>query len=144
MKINQRGIDLIKQFEGFSAAPYVCPGGKLTIGYGHTATVTEQTPAISEQQAEYLLLSDVSAAENAVLQMVDVPMNDNQFSALVSFVFNIGASAFARSTLLKKLNESDYESAAGQFERWAYAKGKKLEGLVRRRAAERELFEDEN
>lgn len=144
MNINQRGIDLIKEFEGFCATPYKCPADVWTIGYGHTAGVNENTVEITKEQAEELLRRDLRTAENAVQQMVDVPLTDNQFSALVSLVFNIGAANFARSTLLKKINAADYDGAAGQFERWAYAKGVKLAGLERRRAAERELFEDEN
>jgi lysozyme len=144
MNINQRSIELIKEFEGFCATPYKCPADVWTIGYGHTAGVTESMPEITEEEAEALLRKDVRIAENAVLQMVDVPLTDNQFSALVSLTFNIGAANFARSTLLKKLKAADYAGTAEQFERWVYAKGVKLPGLVRRRAAERALFEDEN
>jgi lysozyme len=143
MKISQRGIDLIKEFEGFSATPYECPGGIFTIGYGHTHGVSADSPPITKKEAETLLRDDVCRAENAVLQMIDVPLNENQFAALVSLVFNIGAAAFAGSTLRRFLNAADYAGAAVQFDRWVHAKGVKLAGLTRRRAAERALFEEE-
>jgi lysozyme len=143
--INQKGIDLIKEFEGFSETVYICPGGHPTIGYGHVVKPHEDfSCGISKMEAENLLREDIKIAENAVQQMVHVPLNPNQFAALVSLTFNIGAANFARSTLLKSLNAYNYAAAAEHFESWVYAKGIKLEGLARRRRAERTLFEDKN
>jgi GH24 family phage-related lysozyme (muramidase) len=95
---------------------------------------------INEQQAYKYLREDLYDFEAAVNKFVKVPLNDNQFSALVSFAFNVGSGAFKSSTLLKKLNQKDYEGAADQFDKWIYAKGQVLNGLIRRRKAEKELF----
>ncbi len=129
---------LIKQFEGLYLKAYVCPAGKLTIGWGHIVLPGEPK-IITIEQAEMYLSADVKKAES-VLRVVKVPINDNQKSALISFIFNLGAGAFSTSTLLKMLNKKDYTGASDQLLRWVYAKGKKLPGLVRRREAERKLF----
>lgn len=140
MQLSDTGLELIKRFEGFSSAPYLCPAGVWTIGYGRTEGIHANTPPISEQVAEIYLREDVYEAENAVLDLVNIPLTQSQFDALVCLTFNIGAGHFKRSTLLKKLNGSDVESAANEFLRWIYASGKKLKGLEKRRKAERELF----
>lgn len=137
---NERGLALIKSFEGLSLTPYLCPAGKATIGYGSTRGVTMNSPPITRAEADRLLRRDLGHAESVVDGLVDVPLNGNQFSALASFVFNVGAEAFRRSTMLRKLNAGDYLGAAAQFERWIFAGGKELPGLKRRRAAERSLF----
>jgi len=142
MKTSQAGLDLIKEFEGFEAEPYICAGGKNTIGYGHVIKKGEAFDTITEETATALLADDVEDAEGAVNDYVHVELTQNQFDALVSFVFNIGGIAFYRSTLLKKLNKGDYEGAAKQFTRWVYAGGRKLNGLIKRRQAEMELFND--
>ena len=139
MKISQQGLDLIKHFEGLRLQPYYCSGGVLTIGYGHTKSVRKGM-SITEHEAEQLLKQDLAWAEDAVSQHVQVPIKQNQFDALVSFVFNLGEGAFQRSTLLRKLNAADYKGAANEFKKWVHAGGKRLTGLVRRREAERELF----
>lgn len=140
MKINQAGIELIKEFEGFSDKAYKCPGDKWTIGYGHVLKYGKCEDVITKEQAEVLLHRDVADAENAVKRLVQVRLNANQFSALVSFTFNLGAGNLGRSTLLRKLNARDYEGAADEFGRWVYANKRKLKGLVKRREAEKQLF----
>lgn len=141
MKINQSGLDLIKSFEGFRASPYICPAGVLTIGYGTTGKrVKAGMPPVTKATAEQWLREDVQVFEQAVDRLVTVPLTSNQFSALVSFVYNIGSGAFASSTLLKRLNAKLYSEAAAQFERWNKGGGKVLPGLTRRRQAEKALF----
>lgn len=138
--ITQDGIDLVKQFEGLRLKPYFCPAHVLTIGYGHTGPDVVPGMMISEARAEKLLCDDLSNAGYAVSRYVTTPINDNQFTALASFVFNLGAGALHGSTLLAKLNAGDFAGAADQFLRWDHANGVVLEGLTRRRVAERELF----
>lgn len=140
MRISKQGLDLIKQYEGFSAAPYLCPAEVWTIGYGHTQGVNAYTIPITEDTAEQYLLEDVACAEDAVSELVCVSLEQSEFDALVSLVFNIGESNFRRSTLLKKLNTEDYESAANEFLRWVFGGGRKLKGLEKRRKTEREMF----
>lgn len=139
MKCSQAGIDLIKRFEGFSAECYVCPAGKRTIGYGHVLAEGE-AEQISAQEAEALLVKDIASAEEAVNRLVEVPLSQHQFDALVCLTYNIGNRAFSRSTLLRLLNNGDYMAAAAQFPRWVYASGKLLNGLRNRREAEQQLF----
>ncbi|BEO21356.1 lysozyme (plasmid) [Serratia marcescens] len=139
MKISIKGLDLIKEFEGLRLQAYKCPADRWTIGYGHTAGVGPDD-IITEEQAILLLCQDVAASERAVNQYVHVPLTQNQFDALVSFVFNLGVGNFRTSTLLKKLNADDDDGAAQEFGRWIHAGGKALPGLVRRREAERALF----
>ena len=139
MNISEIGIQLIKNFEGCVLKAYKCPAGIWTIGYGHTSGVKEgQT--ITLKQAEDYLLQDIRAYEITVNNLVNVPLNQNQFDALVSFCYNLGPNNLKNSTLIKLLNKKDYLGAAEQFDRWVYAGGKKLSGLVKRRAAEKELF----
>lgn len=145
MKASQKCIELIKRFEGFSAKPYMCPAGVPTIGYGSTRDtdgkpITMQHPAITEVQAKSLLMATLTTYENAVNRYVKVPLNQNQFDALVDFAYNAGAKNLLTSTLLKKLNAGDYTGASKEFSKWVYGGGKKLTGLVRRREAERQLF----
>lgn len=139
MKTSQKGISLIKGHEKLRLKAYRCPAGVLTIGYGHTKGVKEGD-TITEQQAEQFLKEDLAEAEDAVLR-TKVALNQNQFDALVSFVFNIGASKFNGSTLKKKLlkNASD-KSISIEFSRWIYSKGEKLNGLVKRREDEATLY----
>jgi len=146
MKISNNGLNLIKQFEGFSSAPYLCPAGIPTIGYGSTyyedgTKVTLKDKPITEQRATELLefIANKTFSEN-INKVVKVPLNKNQFDALVSFSYNIGNKNFNWSTLLKKLNLSDYEGASLEFGRWNQANGKILNGLVLRRQKEKELF----
>lgn len=139
--VTAQGIRLIRSFEGFSAKPYLCPAGYFTIGYGHVLRPGEQRGAsVTPEQAAELLAEDILAAEAAVALLVATPLTDGQFDALVSFAFNLGAGALQRSTLRRKLNRREYASAAAEFPRWAWAAGRKLPGLLRRREAERERF----
>lgn len=139
MNTSQKGIDLIKSFEGCRLKAYKCPAGIWTIGYGHTSGVKEGQ-MITFSMAEQFLKQDLKRFETSVNNLVTVAITQNQFDALVSFCYNLGAMALKSSTLLKKLNNGDYNGAAEEFDRWVYANGVKLQGLVRRRAAEKELF----
>lgn len=136
---SQNGIDLIKSFEGCRLTAYQDSVGVWTIGYGHTYGVYAEM-TITEQQAEDYLRADLGTSESAVNRLITCAINQNQFDALVSFAFNLGLGNFTSSTLLKKLNTGDITSAANEFEKWVKAGGEVLEGLVRRRAAEKELF----
>lgn len=138
-RTNHNGLTIIKEFEGLRLEAYLCPAGVPTIGYGSTLGVT-LGQKITPQQAEALLIKDLERFEEAVSDFVGVPLNDNQFSALVSFTFNVGAGAFRSSTLLNLLNQKHYQGAADQFLRWNRAAGRELAGLTRRREAERALF----
>ena len=141
--ITQAGIDLIKQFEGFSPTIYICPAGYPTIGYGHVVKTQEREQfagGITTEQAEALLRKDVQTAERAVLRLITVPLTDGQFDAVVSFTFNLGAGALQRSTLRRKVNRGDHAAVPAEFRQWVWAGGRKLEGLVRRRVAEAVLY----
>ena len=139
MRISDRGLSLIKTFEGLYLTAYQCPAGKWTIGWGCTDGVTPGM-TITEAQAEAWLKREVAQFEGAVSAAVTVPLNQHEFDALVSFAYNVGAGALRSSTLLKKLNSGDRAGAAKEFDRWNRGGGRVLPGLVRRRAAERELF----
>lgn len=143
MEINREGLELIKRFEGLRLEAYQDVAGIWTIGYGHIRTA-KPGMVITEQEAERLLKEDLRDAERAVSDLVKVKINENEFSALVSLVFNIGRGAFSRSTTLRKLNAGDHKGAADAIELWnkATVSGKKtvVQGLVRRRAAEKALF----
>ncbi len=134
--ITNDGLNLIKRFEGFSPTAYVCPAGYPTIGYGHLVREGEQFTSISVSEAEDLLRKDVAFAERAVLRLVNVPLTDGQFDALVSFTFNLGAGALQRSTLRRKVNRQLHKEVPGQLMRWVWAGGRRLNGLIRRRKAE--------
>lgn len=146
MIISQNGLNLIKRFEGFSSKPYLCPANIPTIGYGNTfyedgIRVTLNDEPISEERANELL--QFIANKNFsyyVSKAVKVPINQNQFDALVSFAYNLGNGSLQQSTLLRKLNESDVLGAADEFLKWNKSGGKILSGLTKRRTAERELF----
>ena len=141
MHISERGLALLKTFEGFCATEYICPAGKPTIGYGHVIGADEDfSDGISESQAELMLIADVSVAERAVNRLAQVTLNQSQFDALVVLTYNIGVGAFENSTLLRLLNAADAQGAAAQFSHWVYGGGKVLPGLVARRAAEEGLF----
>lgn len=137
--ISKEGIELIKAHEGYSEVRYICPAGLPTIGYGHTGAGVK-LGRVTREQAEALLRSDVREAERAVLRLINVPLTNNQYAALVSFTFNLGSGALQRSTLRSKLNRAEYDGAANEFGKWVFAGGKRLKGLVNRREAERQLF----
>jgi len=138
MKTSQSGLELIKKHEGLKLKAYLCPANVWTIGYGHTRT-TQQGLVITQQQAEDLLKSDLDISEKVV--GFSGNYNQNQFDALVSFVFNVGGGAFKSSTLLKKIKENATESEIRhQFSRWNKAGGKELAGLTKRRQDEANLY----
>ena len=139
MKISAKGLALIKEFEGCELTAYICPAGVLTIGYGSTGPHVSSSQTITEAEAEALLLKDLVRFEKAVNELVKVPMSQGAYDALVSFTFNCGEGAFAESTLLRELNEGKDPNAVAkaQLPRWTNGG---LAGLVRRRAAEVELF----
>jgi lysozyme len=142
-KTGTSGKSLIKEFEGFRATAYLCPAGVWTVGYGTTRingkSVKEHTK-ITTQEADDLLEQDLKRFEDGIKKLVSVELTQNQFDALVSFVYNLGIGSLQKSTLLKKLNAGHFEEAANEFLKWDKADGKKLSGLTRRRTAERELF----
>jgi lysozyme len=162
-KINKTGLEFIKRHEGFVPHVYLCPANYLTIGYGHLCleddeylqgitlvnakalaqvnpTELKQLTRISYDQAEKILQQDLYKAESAVIHLINSPLTDNQFAALISFTFNLGSGALQRSTLRRKLNRAEYLSASNEFNRWVYAGGYKLKGLIRRRFEEYLLF----
>lgn len=146
MKASQNCLAIIQEFEGFSAKPYLCPAKVPTIGYGSTryadgTKVTLNDAPISKEQGDQLLLDTLGQYEDAVGRLAHVPLNQNQFDALVDFAYNCGVGNLEKSTLLKLLNAGDYKGAAVQFGVWVRGGGVELPGLVRRRAAERKLFE---
>jgi lysozyme len=139
MKIGAKGIALIKQFEGFKNSAYLDTGGVPTIGYGTTKGV-KMGQIITESKAEEYLKRDVSSAEVTVNKSVKVPLTQNQFDALVCFVYNVGSGNFNSSTLLKLLNAGKYDQVDDQLLRWNKDNGKVIAGLTRRRQAEGVLF----
>lgn len=138
--VNAEGLKIIKQWEGFKEVAYKDGGGVWTIGYGHTSAAGAPTVKpgmkITQAEAERILRNDIDSVESSVERLVKVPLNDNQFATLVSFVYNIGATAFAKSTLLKKLNKGDYKSVPSEIMKWVNDNGKRVQGLVNRRSAE--------
>ncbi|CAO3439729.1 lysozyme [Azospirillum argentinense] len=143
-EIHPDALALVRHFEGLYLSTYLCPAGVPTIGYGHTAGV-RMGQTIDGLQAEVFLRADMADAAAAVDRLVKVPLTDRQRGALASFVFNLGAGTLRDSTLLRLLNQRDYEGAAGQFGRWVFATvdgvKTRLPGLVKRRAAESLMFE---
>lgn len=139
--VTDEGMALIKRFEGFSATPYLCPAGWWTIGWGAVRDgtgepITVATLSVAGDEAETLLRRDVGLAERAVLRLIEVPLADGQFDALVSFTFNLGAGALQRSALRRKVNRQEHADAPKEFRKWLWGGGKRLPGLVRRREAE--------
>jgi len=139
MRTGQHGIDLIKKYESCKLTAYKCPSGVWTIGYGHTQGV-KQGDKITQEQADKFLADDLESFEYYVRAVVFKELNQNQFDALVSFVFNVGSGNFKKSTLLKLLNEGKFTHAALEFAKWNKADGKVLNGLTKRRESERLLF----
>jgi lysozyme len=147
----EKAIEIIKEFEGLRLVAYLCPRGIPTIGYGHTKTVThedvENKLSITKEKAEELLMSDLKDTISNVDKIIFTPLNENQFNALYSFVFNIGIWKFEKSTLFKYVTDHGFISnadgvlAAGdEFLKWVFAGGHHLDGLERRRLKERSLF----
>jgi len=142
---NAAGIDLIKTFESFSADVYRCPANVKTIGYGSTRffdnrLLTGNEGSISKDEGQHLLRRDLLHAETMVARLVQVPVTENQFSALVSICQNIGSGNFQKSTFRMRLNRKDYAGCANNLWQYRRANGRILAGLVRRRESERKLF----
>jgi lysozyme len=142
MRTSEAGIDLIKSFEGCRTVAYQDVVGVWTIGYGHTIDVKEGM-TITQHQCDVMLEVDIETYENYVNEQVDVSLTQNQFDALVSWVYNLGPTNLRNSTMLKVLNAGKYEEVPYQMKRWNRAGGKVLKGLVVRREAEAELFSNE-
>ena len=140
MKISLEGLSLIKKFEGLRLKAYKCSANVLTIGYGHTGGVKE-TDTITQEEADKLLKGDILKFEQYVEDNVIVELDQSQFDALVAWTFNLGPGNLRESTMLKKLNNQEYESVPFEMRRWNKAGGKTLDGLIRRREAESLLFE---
>ena len=144
MHISERGLELIKHFEGFRANAYKCPASVWTIGYGHTSEagppVVREGMRITEPEATAMLRRDVERYERAVTAAVTRKPTQAQFDALVSFCYNVGPGALRKSSVLRHFNAGNIPAAADAFRSWNKGGGKVLKGLVRRREAERELF----
>jgi lysozyme len=154
MQVDQRGKDLFKEWEGLVTHEYLDSGGAPTMGIGHLLMRSERTSGkiviqgqaldyrngLTEQQCWDLLGQDLDGAERTVNEAVTVPLNQNQFDALVSFTFNVGDGAFRRSTLLKLLNQRQYDQVPTQLRRWVMDNGHVVQGLVNRREKEIALW----
>ena len=144
MHVSPSGVDLICNFEGLRLKAYDDGVGVWTIGYGTTkypnGIRVKKGDTCTLDQAKAYMQNDLKSFEQTVNNTVKVPLNQNQFDALVSLAYNIGSTAFKNSTLVKRLNEGNYNAAANQFDLWVNAGGKRMQGLVNRRAAERTLF----
>ena len=144
MSVSNLGVDLICGFEGKRLVAYDDGVGVWTIGFGTTiypnGIKVKKGDTCTEAQAKSYMAHDLKKFEQAVNGAVTIPLNQNQFDALVSLAYNIGTNAFKNSTLVKKLNAGDYRGAADQFDVWVNAGGKRMQGLVNRRAKEKEVF----
>ena len=146
MRLGSKGLELIKSFEGFYSKPYLDPIGIPTIGYGATyypnkKKVTMKDKPLTEKEASDLLKEMMVTYENDVKRLVKRELNQNQFDALVSFTYNLGSANLGKSTLLKKINANPYDKTIkDEFLKWNKAGGKVLNGLIRRRNAEAELY----
>lgn len=140
MGISEEGKNLIKKFEGCELDAYKCAAGVWTIGYGHIKTAVEGMK-IDQATANELFDEEIAEYENYVNTAVNVPLSQNQFDALVSWVFNLGNGNLNASTMLKVINSGDHAGVPAQIKRWNKAGGKVLDGLIRRREAEALLYE---
>lgn len=140
MIINSRGLALLKKFEGLRLTAYRDVGGVWTIGYGHTGSDVHEGLTITAEQAEELLEGDLLRFEQEVGDVLQVPVTENEFSAMVCFAYNVGIRNFEHSTLLHRVNDADFRRAADEFLRWNKVNGQVVAGLSARRGAERELF----
>jgi len=143
MNTSDNGLEFLEDVEGVCLKAYKDGGGVWTIGVGHTSdsyfTVTP-TSTITFDKCRELLRLDVAEAEKAIEELVIVSLTQNQYDALISFIFNVGVEQFTGSTLLKKLNAGDYAGASAQFPRWDMDNGKHVPGLYKRRLLEQALF----
>jgi lysozyme len=141
MKMSDKGLEFLQDIEGCSYTAYKDTGGVLTIGVGHTGPEVVEGLRIDDLQVLAWLKDDTQEAEDAINEIVKVPLTQNQFDALVSFVFNVGVDAFKKSTMLRLLNGGDYTGAMNQFKRWNMDNGRVIAGLTKRRTLEASLFE---
>jgi lysozyme len=139
LKTSNKGVGFIKRHEGLMLNPYNCPAGYRTIGYGHLLT-DGSIKSITVSEAINFLNSDIDICEDSIKRLITAPLSQNQFDALVSFVFNLGAGSLQRSSLRLKLNRLEYDCASNEFTKWVFAGGKRLQGLIRRRTEEKDLF----
>jgi lysozyme len=139
MELSDKGVVFITNNEGLRLQAYRDGGGVPTIGYGHTKGVKMGDVCTKEQALAYLH-DDTKEAVSAVNDLVKIPITQDQFDALVDFVFNIGRPQFASSTLLRVLNSGDYFAASKQFGRWKYDNGKEVAGLIARRKRTADMF----
>lgn len=138
--VPQAAIDMIKRFEGLRTARYDDIDGNGTIGYGHLCKPAEYLNIITEDTANNLLNNDSLLAAAAVIRFTSVPLTNNQYAALIDFVFNMGAGSYQRSTLRQKINRREFNEIPKELNKWVYGNGRKIPGLVRRRKAEASLF----
>lgn len=138
--MSQAGIEFLKRLEGVRLKAYQDSVGVATIGVGHVLGV-KLGDVITMEECEQFLKQDLKTAEDAVNNYIGAPINQNQFDALCSFTFNVGAKALATSTLKRKLNSHDYTGASNELLRWVHGNGRILKGLVKRRASEKALFD---
>lgn len=142
--ISEKGYQLIREFEGLQLEAYKDTGGVWTIGFGTikypNGTSVKKGDVCTIQQAEQWLKNDCKWVDACLDKNVKVNLNQNQFDALASFVYNIGETAFVKSTMLTIINQNSLTSAASQFDRWVFDNGKRVQGLVNRRAKEKTLF----
>ena len=143
MNYSKNGLHLTENFEGLRLIAYPDPatnGDPWTIGYGHTGAEVHKGMTITQEQAEELLMQDVKKTAATVNAKVTTDITQEEFDALVDFVFNVGAGNFNASTLIKKVNSGDIQGAANEFLKWDMAAGKHMAGLLKRRHAEAEEF----
>jgi lysozyme len=145
LHINASGLELIKHYEGWRDAVYLCSAARCTIGWGSTwdrdgNAITLKHLDITKKQGEYLLLREVRHSEAAIRKLVKTELTENMFSSLCSFIYNVGSGNFQKSTMRMRLNRGLHEEAADEFPKWRRAGGRIVKGLVRRRKQERELF----
>ena len=141
MNINNAGIALIKKFEGLALRTYLCPAGKLTIGFGHVGPDVHPGQEINEREAEQLLKGDLLRFEHGVEEFLDgVPASFNEFSAMVCLAYNIGLGNFRKSSVLRYHKAGKKTLAANAFLLWVFVNKRRTLGLVRRRTAERALY----
>jgi lysozyme len=142
MELSNEGIELIKKFEGCRLQVYLDVGGLPTVGYGHRTDMLEGE-TITQEMADTLLMTDLMSFSNGTKTLLGpaIICNDNQFSSLVCFAYNLGLGTLQNSTLLKKVKEGDYEGASREFLKWVHVGPHIVPGLVARRQAEKELFE---
>lgn len=142
-KLDEQGIAFLKKHEGYKSKAYKDSAGIWTIGYGSIrifGRAVQKDDVVTEHQAMNQMILDLETFEHAVNEHVKVYLTQRQYTALVSFTYNVGQNAFRNSTLLKKLNQSDYRAAGNEFNRWVNAGGRVVQGLVNRRKDESDLF----